>query len=136
MEGHGRLNIYKAIAALTGDTYPSYTPPANQYIAFAYNTTLTAGSATGSGGTQILGGSVILDSTYTTGVPITTSGTFRIGDLPATVTGTWKIGVWYNAAGDGILSAGDLFGKVTCSGQAPCSASNVNLSTVSQGNTF
>jgi subtilisin family serine protease len=139
MEGHGRVNIYKALSALQGLPYPAYTPAVNQFIAFAYQSTLTTGTANGSGGSIIVANgasSVILDTTYPLGVPITSTGTFRIGDLPMTVSGTWKIGVWYNAAGNGVLSSGDLFGKVNCSGQTTCSASGITLSTVSTGNLF
>ncbi len=142
-EGHGRLNVYRALASVTGDASPpGYTPVKNQLIAFAYTVPLTVGSVTGVGGTQIINvaagtSSVILDKTYLLGVPVSSTGTFHIGDLPTTVGGGWKIGVWYNAAGNGILSAGDRFGVVnTCAGQLPCAAGSITVTAVTATQTF
>ncbi|MBV8150148.1 MAG: S8 family serine peptidase [Candidatus Eremiobacteraeota bacterium] len=112
-EGHGRLNVARALAKLTGDSsFPSYTPAPNQFIAFAY---------TNSGFT---GAPQIIDLFYTSGVPVNSDGTFRIADInPST---PYKIGVWYNAAGNGVVSAGDYFGETaTCGTSSPCSASNI-----------
>jgi subtilisin family serine protease len=114
-EGHGRLNLYRLLAAVTGDSSPpSYKPATNQFIAFAY---------TNSGST---GAPKIIDVTYPNGVPVSSSGTFRIADVPAGTT-SYKIGVWYNLAGNGVVSPGDDFGAVSCSGSGPCSASNITL---------
>jgi subtilisin family serine protease len=126
MEGKGRLDIYRALAAVTNDSNPpAYKPVTNQFIAFAYSGTFAFG-----------GTPPIINQTFTKGVPIGSTGAFQMGDVPAS-TGAYKIGVWYNAAGNGILSAGDSFGFANCSGQTTCSAaSNITISRVTTGQSF
>lgn len=116
-EGHGRLDVYRLLAIATGDpSPPAYRPTTSQFIAFAY---------TNSGST---GAPAIIDVTYPTGVPVSSTGTFRIGDVPASAT-SYKIGVWYNVAGNGVVSAGDYFGSVSCTAQKPCTnASSISVS--------
>jgi serine protease len=106
-QGHGRLDIYRALAAVAGDPNPPAGPwPAN-FVAIAYVP----------GGTNR---PQIVDATYPAGVPVKNGGTFRIADVPASVK-SYKIGVWYDANGDGVVDAGDYFGSSgTCTTAAPC----------------
>ncbi|HZW53222.1 MAG TPA: S8 family serine peptidase [Candidatus Elarobacter sp.] len=127
-QGHGRLNIYKAMAALPGDTGAMYTGPSpqktspTQVVAFAY---------TNSGSNK----PVILDVNYPNGVPLDSSGNFRIGDVPAN-TGTYRVGVWYDANGNGVIDSGDQFGSpaTSCSSSSKCVIGTVTMTTV--GATF
>ena len=132
-QGHGRLNIYKAIAALVntppGDTGAYSGPTATkssptQVVAFAY---------TNSGANK----PVILNVNYPAGVPLDAAGNFRMGDVPAG-TGTYRIGVWYDANGDGIINAGDQFGApaTSCSSTAKCTIGTVTMTTVGAGFTL
>jgi subtilisin family serine protease len=100
LEGAGRLNVYRAMANVTGNplTVPAKVTPAyNQFIAFAY-TNLALGQTV----------PVIADITYPHGVPVNSDGTFRIADLPASIN-TYRIAVWYDSNGDGKIDAGDYF---------------------------
>jgi subtilisin family serine protease len=119
-QGHGRINAYRAIAAAAGDPQPpTYVPNANQFVAFAY---------TNSGGVS----PTIANLDYPRGIPVTSNGLFRIADVPPS-TGNFKIGVWYDSNGDGVIDAGDLFGSVqtTCSSQANvCGRPQVNVARV------
>lgn len=129
-QGHGRLNIYKALAALTGDTGATYTGPSvqktspTQIVAFAYDN---------SGGTV----PHILDVNYPSGVPVDVNGNFRLGDLPATAT-VYHVGVWYDANADGVVNAGDQFGSaaVTCSAAQKCTIGTIAMHTVAAGFTL
>ena len=124
-QGHGRLNIYKAIATLFTDT-GAYTGPTTlgtsptQVVAFAYDN-IGSVSATPH----------IVDVDYPNGVPIDSSGNFRIADVPTTVT-NYHVGVWYDANGDGVVDAGDQFGSaaVTCNGQAKCTIGTITMHTI------
>ena len=101
LEGAGRLNVYRAMANVTGNplTVPAKYPPAyNQFVAFAY--TNIGASATIP---------TIADITYPHGVPVNSDGTFRIADLPANIN-TYRIAVWYDSNGNGKIDAGDYFG--------------------------
>jgi len=126
---HGRLNAYKAIAALTVDT-GAYSGPAvqktspTQTIAFAYSN---------SGSNK----PVILDVHYPAGVPVDVNGNFRIGDVPA-ATGNYKVAVWYDANGDGIINAGDQFGvaAATCNSSSKCTIGSITMTTVTAGFTL
>ena len=128
-QGHGRLNIYKAIALLFSDTgaysgpSPKKTSP-TQIVAFAY---------ANSGATK----PVILDVDYPTGVPVDASGNFRIGDVPA-ATGNYRVAVWYDANGDGTVNAGDQFGvsAVTCNSGSKCTIGTITTTTVTAGFTL
>ncbi|MBV8601351.1 MAG: S8 family serine peptidase [Candidatus Eremiobacteraeota bacterium] len=113
-QGKGRLNVARALAKLTGDsTYPAYRPAQSQFVAFAY---------TNSGATNAA--PAIIDMFYTGGVPVNADGTFRIADINP--SGAYKIGVWYDANGNGIVDAGDYFGASgACSTSSPCSASGI-----------
>jgi thermitase len=128
-QGHGRLNAYKAVAAVTGDTgaysgpSPQKTSP-TQVVAFAY---------ANSGGTK----PAILDTNYPLGVPVDASGNFRIADVPAAV-GTYRVGVWYDANGDGVVDAGDQFGSpaTSCNSGAKCAIGTVTMTSVGAGFTL
>ena len=113
-QGHGRLNVARAMAKLAGDsTFPSYRPSLNQFIAFAY---------TNSGATNAA--PQIIDLFYTKGVPVDSNGNFRIADINP--GGPYKIGVWFNAAANGVVTTGDYFGSTgSCSISSPCSGSNI-----------
>ncbi len=125
-QGHGRLNAYKALASVFTDT-GAYSGPSvqktspTQVVAFAYSN---------SGGTK----PAILDANYPNGVPVDSSGNFRIADVPA-AAGSYKVGVWYDANGDGTIDAGDQFGAatVTCTSTAPCTIGSVTMATVAAG---
>jgi uncharacterized protein (DUF2141 family) len=128
-QGHGRLNIYKAIALLFSDTGAYSGPVAQktsptQVVAFAYSN---------SGANK----PVILDVNYPGGVPLDASGNFRIGDVPA-ATGNYRVGVWYDANGDGVINAGDQFGvaAVTCNSSSKCTIGTITMSTVTAGFTL
>ncbi|GAC1424328.1 MAG: hypothetical protein NVSMB5_18300 [Candidatus Velthaea sp.] len=128
-QGHGRLNVYRALAAATGDTAPpSYTPVASQFVAFAY-------ANSGSTVPQIL------DVNYPKGVPVGTDGTFRIADVSPVAIGatpgatSYKVAVWYDANGDGVIDAGDEFGYApnACNTGFRCSPGTINVTRVSAG---
>jgi subtilisin family serine protease len=108
-QGHGRLNLYRALAAVVGDTAPSAPSKAN-FVAIAYTPNGTNKPA-------------IINVTYPKGVRVSSSGSFRIADIPVGASG-YKIGVWYDANGDGLVDAGDWFGATTstCAATAPCAA--------------
>jgi subtilisin family serine protease len=128
-QGHGRLNIYKAIATLFSDT-GAYSGPSvqktssTQTVAFAYT---NSGSNSPS----------ILDVNYPKGVPLDSSGNFRIGDVPAAV-GTYRVGVWYDANGNGIIDAGDQFGSsaATCNSTQKCVIGTITMHAVTSGFTL
>ncbi len=106
-EGAGRLDAYRALAAVTGDSAQPAVPTNANFVAFAYLPN----------GTNV---PQILDVTFTTGVRVAGNGTFRIADIPAG-TAAYKIGVWYDANGDGKVDAGDYFGSSqACVVTAPC----------------
>jgi subtilisin family serine protease len=106
-QGSGRLDMYRALAAVAGDASPPAGPwPAN-FVAIAY-------VPNGTNRPQIV------DATYPSGVHVASGGSFRIADVPATVK-SYKIGVWYDANGDGVVDAGDYFGSSgTCTTASPC----------------
>ncbi|GAC1578127.1 MAG: hypothetical protein NVS3B7_11690 [Candidatus Elarobacter sp.] len=128
-QGHGRLNAYKALAALNRDTAaysgpsPASTSP-TQAVAFAYDNP---------------GGTVprILDVNYPKGVPLDANGGFRIGDVPAGAA-PYRVAVWYDANGNGVVDAGDQFGTaaVTCNPQQKCAIGSITLTTVAAGFTL
>ncbi|MEA2688600.1 MAG: thermitase [Candidatus Eremiobacteraeota bacterium] len=128
-QGHGRLNVYKAIALLFGDTgaysgpSPQKTSP-TQTMAFAYSN---------SGGNK----PTILDVNYPAGVPVDSSGNFRIADVPANA-GTYRVGVWYDANADGVINAGDQFGSpaTSCNATQKCTIGTVTMTTVGAGFTL
>jgi hypothetical protein len=123
-QGHGRLNVYRAIASLVGDT-AAYSGPqpivhgTAQLIAFAYNNHGANRPA-------------ILDYDYPAGVPVATDGTFRIADVPD-ATGSYRVGVWYDGNGDGVIDAGDWAGvsPAACSSTALCAIGSISLTPVS-----
>jgi subtilisin family serine protease len=108
-QGGGRLDAYRALAAVKGDLSPPTLPNDLNFVAFAYTPNGTNAP-------------VILDVTYPRGAPVSTTGAFRVADIPAGAT-NYKIGVWYDANGDGKVDAGDWFGSSgTCSATAPCAS--------------
>jgi hypothetical protein len=125
-QGHGRLNVYKAIATLFNDTGAYSGPSAQktsptQVVAFAY---------ANSGANK----PAILDVNYPGGVPLDANGGFRIGDVPANA-GTYRVGVWYDANGNGIIDAGDQFGSpaTSCNAAQKCTLGSVTLTAVGAG---
>jgi subtilisin family serine protease len=111
-QGHGRVNAYRALAAVLHDTTQLPPPTASNFVAIAY--TVTPGSNKPN----------ILNQTFTFGVPLRTDGTWRIADVGPSVP-TFEIGLWYDANGNGIVDSGDYFGSAgPCSGTAPCSAAS------------
>jgi len=110
-QGHGRLNLYRAMAQVSGDSGPAngLALPSNvNFVAFAY---------TNSGGVF----PTIIDETYPNGVPVASDGTFRIADILSTA-GTYHCAVWADMNGNGKVDAGDWFGVATGtgSGSTPC----------------
>ncbi len=125
-QGHGRLNVYRALAALTRDPKPpSYLPSTTQLVAFAYTNSGAVNAAP-----------QIADVTFSGGMLVNANGSFRIADIPASAP-SYRIGVWYDANGDGKIDAGDLFGASgPCTPSAPCaSATGINVSLVT-GSSF
>ena len=126
-QGHGRLNIYRAIAAATGDTGATYSGPSvqtaspTQVVAFAYDN---------SGGTV----PHILDVNYPSGAPVDANGNFRLGDVPASAT-VYHVGVWYDANGNGIVDTGDQFGNAAsaCSAAQKCTIGAITMHAVTAG---
>jgi Subtilase family len=125
-QGHGRLNIYRAVAALVQDPGATYTGPkatarsATQTIAFAYGN---------SGGNR----PTIVDYDFPVGVPVASDGSFRIADVrPADAT-NFKVAVWYDANADGIINAGDWIGvsTATCNVTSTCAIGTIKLQQVS-----
>ena len=124
-QGAGRLNMYRALAAVAGvapPTAPAYT----NFVAFGY---------TNSGGTR----PTIVDTTFTGGVPLNSDGTFRLPDINPSV-GTYQVAVWADTNGDGIVDAGDYFGvgSTACQATSPCTASatGITVGPVSSGFTL
>lgn len=127
-QGHGRLNVYRALAIASGDANPPAHPTGfAQFIAFAY-----PASSSGRNIPQIL------DVNYPFGVPVNPDGSFRIADVPAG-TGSYRIAVWYDANGDGIIDAGDQIavGPNACNTANPsCNPGPLTVTTVAAGYTL
>lgn len=121
-QGAGRLNLYRALAAVSGSV--AIAPQYQNFRAFAYSN---------SGGTT----PAILDVTYTQGVQVGSGGAFRISDLPANAA-NYRIAVWADLNGDGIVDAGDYFGvSGVCTGTSACaSASGIIAGPVASGFTL
>jgi subtilisin family serine protease len=112
-QGHGRLDVYRALAQVAGDSGPTngLPLPANvNFVAFAY---------TNSG--AVNASPTIVDQTYPNGIPVPSNGTFRIADVLPTVT-SYKCAVWADLNGDGKVDNGDWFGVAAGSGTgtSPC----------------
>jgi subtilisin family serine protease len=121
-QGFGRLDAYRALAAVVGDTTGLPTPSVTNFVAIAY--TVTSGSNKPN----------ILNQTFTGGVPLGLDGSFRVADVLPTAP-TFEIGLWYDANGDGTVDAGDYFGTAgPCSATKPCSAAaTINVAPVTPG---
>jgi hypothetical protein len=108
-QGFGRLNAYRALAAVKGDSTGTGLPTNINFVAFAYDNS----------GQTI---PHIIDQTFTSGVPVASDGTFRIADVLSTVT-SYRIAVWADLNGDGIVDAGDYFGvSGVCSATSQCTS--------------
>jgi subtilisin family serine protease len=127
-QGHGRLNAYRALASLLMDTGATSTGPqatvhsAMQAIAFAYSN---------SGQNR----PTILDYDYPVGVPVASDGSFRIADVrPADAT-NFKVGVWLDVNGDGVIDSGDYFGAAasTCNVTSGCALGTIHMALVGSG---
>jgi hypothetical protein len=125
-QGHGRLNMYRALASLIRDT-SAYSGPIKQaagpaqLVAFAYATGNTNRAA-------------IVDATFIAGVPVAAGGRFRIADVPVSV-GAYRVAVWDDANGDGVIDAGDQVGvsSARCLATAPCPVGTITLAPVAAG---
>ena len=95
-----------------------------QLIAFAY---------TNSGATDAT--PAIADVTFLGGIPVNDDGSFRIADIPGSVT-NYKIGVWYDANADARVDMGDRFGASgPCVPTAACtSAASITVAPVTTTN--
>jgi subtilisin family serine protease len=133
-QGHGRLNTYKAVVAAVGGASPSppiAVPSYSQFVAFAYTTPTTASAMP-----------TILDISYPKGVPLNaTTGTFRIADVQAPIATPYKIAVWADVNGDGIIDAGDYFGVSSTTQNCPTTsactaAANIVVHPVTTGFTL
>ncbi len=121
-QGFGRVDGYRALAAVVGDTTGIPKPPATSFVAIAY--TASSGSNKPN----------ILNQTFTGGVPLGLDGSFRVADvLPSAPQ--FRIGLWDDVNGDGIVDAGDYFGSAgPCSGSSPCSAAaSISVTQVAPG---
>ncbi len=107
-EGNGRLDVYRALAAVENDPNPPAAPSNKNFVAFAY-------TPNGTNSPQIL------DVTFPHGVPVNSDGTFRVVDVPQGAA-NYKVGVWYDANGNGVVDAGDYFGSTAsvCSATTAC----------------
>jgi hypothetical protein len=111
-QGHGRLNLYRAMAQVVGDgrapTNGLPVPSNINFVAIAYTNSGAVNAAP-----------AIINQTYPKGVPVTTAGTFRIADV---LSGTYKCAVWADTNGNGKVDAGDWFVAATGSGTGatPC----------------
>jgi subtilisin family serine protease len=118
-EGAGRLDVYRAVASAAGLSPvgpPSLT--AFRAIAFVPN---------GSNAPHVL------NVDYPRGVPVAANGTFRIADVPASVS-SYSIGLWYDANGDGIVDTGDWWAQSgPCTAGSACSASGLIARPVKAG---
>lgn len=119
-QGNGRLNLYRAMAAVAGDTAP-VAPSTINFRAIAY--TVSGGSNRPN----------ILDVNYPLGVPPDANGNFRVADMRSTGQ-AYRIGLWYDANGNGIVDAGDYFGAgPTCNTSSACGVSSINVAPVPLG---
>jgi subtilisin family serine protease len=115
-QGHGRLNLYRAMAVVAGDN----AQPGNGGLPIPTNINFVAIVYNNPGGTR----PTIVNQTYPKGVPVASNGTFRLGDIPSGF-GTVRCAVWADVNGDGIVDAGDWFGSAgTSTGFAPCTAAS------------
>jgi len=118
-QGHGRLNLYRAMAAVAGD----HAQPGNGGLPLPTNLNFVAIAYSNIG--NVSNRPTLIDQTYTMGVPVATNGTFRIADILASA-GTYRCAVWYDANGDGVVDAGDWFGVAagTGTGSTPCTGAS------------
>lgn len=117
-QGPGRLDLYRAMAAVAGDAAP-VLPQLNNFVAIAY------GGGTGNHPN-------ILDVTYPKGIQPDASGNFRVADVRPGQT--YRIALWYDANGDGIVDAGDWFGAgPLCSSSSTCFGGPINVGPVPAG---
>ena len=121
-QGFGRVDTYRAVAAAAGIKTGAPAPNPLNFRAIAY--TVTHGSNRPR----------IWNVTFPAGVPVQSNGSFRVADI-LTSTPSFKIGLWNDANGNGIVDAGDYFGSAgPCTGNAPCSAAgSIDVSLVKSG---
>ena len=111
-QGAGRLNAYRALAVVTGDPSQPVLPTNSNFVAIAYVPDGTS-----------LPKSV--EVTYLRGTRVKSDGTFRIADISSNAT-TYKIAVWDDVNGDGLVDAGDYFAStVSCMIGIPCPATGL-----------
>jgi subtilisin family serine protease len=121
-QGFGRINAFRAVAAAAGITSGAPSPNPLNFRAIAY--TVTHGSNRPN----------VLNVTFPAGVPVQSDGTFRVADVPPG-SPAFRIGLWNDANGDGIVNAGDYFGSAgPCNASAPCgAAATIDVSLVTPG---
>jgi subtilisin family serine protease len=115
-QGHGRVNAYRALAAVHGDAIGGITG-----IALPGNLNFVAIAYTNFGALTPVAPAII-NVTYPKGVPVTSNGLFRIADINSSPAVTYHCAVWADLNGDGKVDAGDWFGVATGSGtgSSPC----------------
>ncbi|NNM98456.1 MAG: S8 family serine peptidase [Candidatus Eremiobacteraeota bacterium] len=125
-QGHGRLDVYRAMAQLENDTTIAPTIPAKaQFVAFAYSNSGKVNAAP-----------AIVDANFTAGVPVAASGAFRIADIPANAS-SYRIAVWFDANGDGRVDAGDYFAASgPCTASATCGSASGLVPTLITASSF
>ena len=130
-QGHGRVDICRALAVILPSS-PASCPASSPNGYKPVNAQLRAFAYTNSGATNVA--PAIADLTFPSGYPVAANGAFRIADVPTSVA-SFKIGVWYDTNGDGIVDAGDYFASsATCTPNAPCtSASGLTVTLVPSG---
>jgi hypothetical protein len=127
-QGFGRLNAYRALAAVYGDSNGIKLPSFINFVAFAYDNTNETGQTVPH----------IIDQTFPTGVPVASDGTFRVADVLSSAN-PYRIAVWADLNGDGKVDAGDFFAYTqdTCTATAPCTeASGLTAVPVPNGYTL
>jgi len=128
-EGYGRLNAYRALAAVVGDNNNIASPTPQNFIVFAYDNGVANGDDN-----QVT--PHIIDITYPNGLQVNQDGTFRIADLQSANNDKYRIAVWADLNGDGKVDVGDYFGyaSTTCTTAGPCeSAQGIVASPVTSG---
>uniref|UniRef100_E6PC61 Putative Subtilisin n=1 Tax=mine drainage metagenome TaxID=410659 RepID=E6PC61_9ZZZZ len=125
-QGHGRLDVYRAMAQLENDTTIAPAIPAKvQFVAFAYSNSGAVNAVP-----------TIVDANFIAGVPVSANGAFRIADIPANAP-SYHIAVWFDANGDGKVDAGDYFAASgACTASAPCTSASGLVPTVITASNF
>jgi subtilisin family serine protease len=127
-QGHGRLNVLRAIESALGVSPMTLAVPASsaaQFVAFAYTNSGAVNAAP-----------AIADVFYRSGVPVSAASAFRIADIDPTQTTSYRVGVWLDANGDGKVDAGDQFGAaaLSCTASTACHIGTITVAPVTSAN--